>query len=159
APRPGTRRVLHHLQRSPKEAFRSWLSASRVAELLESDLRAAESALEQKAISLEAQMSAFGLRRLRKDDAFRFFRALLNYDPAVTEAAHLSHDVHVDFFAADSALDCHRDHLTLGNRTVRVLSMKDPPSATFPGMLSDLYDIHGEFVACLEWQRLGSDRV
>ena len=37
--------------------------------------------------------------------------------------------------------------------------MKEPPSQTFAFLLRDLYEIPGEFVACLEWQRLRSDRI
>ena len=37
--------------------------------------------------------------------------------------------------------------------------MKEPPSQTFAFLLQDLYEIPGEFVACLEWQRIPSDRM
>src|SRR5207237_1920193 len=53
----------------------------------------------------------------------------------------------------------HRDHLVVGSRRVKVLSMKEPPSQTFAHVLSDLHAIPGEFVACLEWQRIASDRM
>jgi type IV secretion system protein TrbE len=42
---------------------------------------------------------------------------------------------------------------------VKVLSMKEPPSHTFAGVLHDLAALHGEFVACLEWQRIPGDRM
>ena len=47
----------------------------------------------------------------RRREAFRFFRELVNYDPAVADAARLTYDTHLDYFVADSAVDCHRDHL------------------------------------------------
>jgi len=37
--------------------------------------------------------------------------------------------------------------------------MKEPPTHTFAFLLQDLYEIPGEFVACLEWQRIPSDRM
>src|SRR5688572_24056348 len=37
--------------------------------------------------------------------------------------------------------------------------MKEPPSQTFAFVLEDLYEIPGEFMACLEWQRIPSDRM
>ena len=37
--------------------------------------------------------------------------------------------------------------------------MKEPPSQTFAFLLQDLYEIPGEFIACLEWQRIPSDRM
>ena len=107
----------------------------------------------------EVQISDFGPARLQKRDAFRFFRELVNYDPAVVDAARLTYDTHLDYFVSDSAVDCHRDHLLVGDRVVKVLSMKEPPSQTFAFLLQDLYEIPGEFIACLEWQRIPSDRM
>ena len=104
-------------------------------------------------------MSDLEPARLPKADAFRFFRALVNYSPAVVDAARLTHDTHLDYYVSDSTVECHRDHLLVGDREVRVLSMKEPPSQTFAFLLQDLYEVPGEFIACLEWQRIRSDRV
>ena len=60
---------------------------------------------------------------------------------------------------ADSPVECHRDHLTVGSRQVKVLSMKEPPAQTFAHILGDLLAVPGEFIACLEWQRAGQDRA
>ena len=81
------------------------------------------------------------------------------YGPAAIDAARLTHDTHLDYFVPDSAIDCHRDHLMVGDRFVKVLSMKEPPSQTFAFLLQDLYEIPGELIACLEWQRIPSDRM
>jgi type IV secretory pathway VirB4 component len=105
------------------------------------------------------QVSDIGLTRLAKADAFRFFRQLVNYDPPAIDAARLTHDTHLDYFVSDSAIDCHRDHLLVGDRFVKVLSMKEPPNQTFAFLLQDLYEIPGELIACLEWQRIPSDRM
>ena len=83
----------------------------------------------------------------------------MNYEPAVVDAARLTHDTHLDYFVSDSAVDCHRDHLLVGDRVVKVLTTKEPPSQTFAFLLQDLYEIPGEFIACLEWQRIPSDRM
>jgi len=37
--------------------------------------------------------------------------------------------------------------------------MKEPPNATFAHLLEDLYTVPGEFIACLEWQRIPNDRM
>ena len=105
------------------------------------------------------QISDFGPARLQKREAFRFFRELVNYEPAVVDAARLTHDTHLDYFVSDSAVDCHRDHLLVGDRVVKVLTTKEPPSQTFAFLMQDLYEIPGEFIACLEWQRIPSDRM
>ena len=45
------------------------------------------------------------------------------------------YDTHLDYFVADSAVECHRDHLMVGRHAVKVLSMKEPPAQTFAHML------------------------
>ena len=61
--------------------------------------------------------------------------------------------------SSDSSIECHRDHLLVGDRLVKVLSMKEPPSHTFAHLLRDLYEIPGDLIACLEWQRIPNDRM
>jgi type IV secretion system protein VirB4 len=144
---------------SPVESLREWLSASRVIDLIETDVNRGLVTLQQKAQAFEIQLSELGLRRLHKEEAFGLFRILLNLDPARAASARLSHDVHLDYFVADCGVDCHRDRLVVGNRQVKVLSMKEPPSQTFALLLRDLYAVPGEFIACLEWQRIPHDRM
>ncbi len=143
----------------PREAVRRWLGTTDTFALVESELDRAIGTLHHKAQALEVQLAEFGLERLAKDDAFRFFRRLVNYDPATIDAARLRYDTHLDYFVADSAVECQRDHLVVGHRLVKVLSTKEPPSHTFAFLLRDLYTIPGELIACLEWQRLPNDRM
>jgi type IV secretion/conjugal transfer VirB4 family ATPase len=145
--------------RSPREVLGRGFSNSRRIALVESDLDRALNTLQHKARAFEAQLGDFGLRRLGKDETFRFLRQLVNYDPAVAEAAPRAPDTYLDFFVADSPVECHRDHLIVGNRYVKLLSMKEPPTQTFAHVLADLYAVPGEFIACLEWQRIPSDRM
>jgi type IV secretion/conjugal transfer VirB4 family ATPase len=144
---------------APGDALRGWLSATRTLTALEGTLHRAMAALDQKARGLEVQLSALGPQRLAKHEAFQFFRGLLNLDAARAAAANLTHDAHLDYFVADSAVECHRDRLVVGHRVVKALSMKEPPSHTFPLLLGELYSIPGEFIACLEWQRIPNDRM
>jgi type IV secretion system protein VirB4 len=153
------RTELRGFWQTPRKALRFWLSSDRVLHLLESELDRAIGTLRHKAQAFEVQIGEFGPARLDKAAAFRFFRELLNYSPAVIDSARLAYDTHLDYFVSDSAVDCHRDHLVVGDRIVKVLSMKEPPSQTFAFLLQDLYEIPGEFVACLEWQRIPSDRM
>jgi type IV secretion system protein VirB4 len=150
---------LQRLLSSPIASLREWLSVSRVTDFLETDINGAFVTLCQKAQAFEVQLSELGPRRLRKEEAFGLFRILLNLDPARAASARLSHDVHLDYFVADCGVDCHRDRLVVGNRQVKVLSMKEPPSQTFALLLRDLYAVPGEFIACLEWQRIPNDRM
>ena len=150
---------LRGLWKGPREALRTWLSTDRTLKLIDTELDRAVGTLHHKAQGFEVQISDFGPARLQKREAFRFFRELVNYEPAVVDAARLTHDTHLDYFVSDSAVDCHRDHLLVGDRVVKVLTTKEPPSQTFAFLMQDLYEIPGEFIACLEWQRIPSDRM
>ncbi|MCC7241475.1 MAG: DUF87 domain-containing protein [Acidobacteria bacterium] len=151
--------ALRRMWRAPREGLRAWLSSSAAHAFVEAELDRGIAALHHKAQAFEVQLADFGPRRLPKAEAFRFFRQLLNYDPAVVDAARLSHDVHLDYFVADSPVECHRDHLTVGRQAVKVLTMKEPPSQTFAHLLADLLAVPGEFIASLEWQRTASDKM
>ena len=145
--------------RAPGHALRQWLSTSHTCALLETELDRALNTLHHKARAVEVQLDDSGLRRLNKAEAFRFFRRLINYDASTIAASALAYDTHLDYFVADSAVECHRDRLIVGHQAVKVLSMKEPPGQTFAHILGDLFAIPGEFIACLEWQRSPHDRV
>lgn len=96
---------------------------------------------------------------LSKHDAFRFFRRLLNYTSWKADPGSLKHDTHLDFYAADSSLDCHRGHLQMDDQRIRILTMKEPPGRTFAHMLEGLVSVPCASVTCLEWQRLPVARI
>jgi type IV secretion system protein TrbE len=96
---------------------------------------------------------------LNRDEVFGFVRRLCNYVEWKAEAAPLKYDGYLDYFVADSTLECHRSHLRVDDYYVKVLTTKEPPSATYPQMLDALHRIPHAFVACAEWQRLPVDRV
>jgi type IV secretion/conjugal transfer VirB4 family ATPase len=150
---------LRHVWRTPRNAVRSWLSTGHTVTLLETELNRAIATLHHKASAFGVQLSDLGPTPLEKAEAFGFFRRLVNYGPATIAAAHLTYDTHLDYFVADSTIECHRDHLLVGHQRIKVLSMKEPPSQTFAHLLGDLYTIPGEFIACLEWQRIPNDRM
>lgn len=143
----------------PLAALRTRLSARHTRTLLETTLDGAIATLYEQARVIEAQLGDVGLRRLDKTHAFRFFRQLLNGDASTAATPTLPTDAHLDYFVADAPVDCHRDHLRVGQRFVKVLSMKAPPTRTFAGLLDGLSSIPGDLVACLEWQRLPNDHV
>ncbi len=151
---------LHGLWREPRQALRRWLSTHHSLKVLETELDDAIERLLHQAESFETQLADFGLSRLGPPDAYQFFRQLVNYEPAVASAVPpTTPATYLDYFIADSPVDCHRDHLMVGSRQVKVLSMKEPPGQTFAHILGDLLGVPGEFIACLEWQRAGQDRM
>jgi type IV secretion system protein VirB4 len=156
---PRTSTCLRGLWRRPAQALQQWLSLTHTTRLLESDLERAVATLQQRAAGLEVQLAELGLRRLPKAEAFRFFRRLANCDRATADHAPLTHDTHLDYFVADSPVECHRDHLLVGRHAVKVLSLKEPPARTFAHMLGDLLAVPGAFIACLEWQRCRPEHI
>ena len=145
--------------KAPAQALRDWLSPNAAIRVLTSELDRAIATLHHKAAAFEVQLQEIGLQRLAKADAYTFLRQLVNHDPRVAAANRLRYDTQLDFFLSDSAIDCHRDHLQVGSRVVKVLTMKEPPSQSFAFMLEDLYALPGELVACLEWQLIPRDRM
>jgi type IV secretion system protein VirB4 len=151
---------LHGIWKEPRAALQRWLSTHHSLRLLETELDDAVERLLHQADAFESQLTDFGLSRLACSEAFLFFRQLVNYDPSVLSAVPpTTPDTYLDYFVADSPVECHRDHLLVGSQQVKVLSMKEPPGQTFAHILGDLLAVPGEFIACLEWQRAGQDQM
>jgi len=149
---------LQGVLQNPRRALREWLSSASVLRLLEADLDRAVAQLQQKAAAFEIQLAdSVRPTRLDKASAFQFFRRLVNYGGE--PGAPLRYDTHIDYFVADSPVECHRTHLDVGEVGVKVLTMKEPPAGTFAHVLEDLYTLPGEFIACLEWRRTPNDRT
>jgi len=100
-----------------------------------------------------------GLRILHKAEAFAFLRLLANLDPEVSNSEHLRHDGHVDFYMASSPITCTRDGLQIAEAQLEVLSVKEPPHATFPNVLRDLLALETNFILCTEFKRILNDQA
>ena len=151
---------LRGVWRDPRRAIREWLSHQETLSLLEVELERAIAQFEHKASAFQVQLAdSVQPTRLSTADAYRFLRSLVNYEPHKAAGAPLPGDAHVDYFMADSPIECHRDHLDLDGFHVKALTMKEPPAGTFAHILEDLYTVPGEFIACLEWSRIANDRV
>ena len=148
------------LLRAPGSAVRSLLSVDAVTAGMTDEIARATAELHQKAHAFTVQLAdTVAPTLLPKADAFRFFRRLVNYAPHKVDPVTLKHDTHLDFYVADSGIDCHRDALMVDGYRVKVLTMKEPPAKTFAHILQDLYAIPSPFIACLEWQRLSTARM
>lgn len=144
--------------RHPLQALRRLLSVQEAVHWLDQDLARARATFFQHVAAVEVQLAELSPARLSKVEAYRFLRRLVNYRPHVA-GTPLVADVHLDYFMADSPVECHRDHLDVDGVTVKLLTMKEPPSATFANMLDDLYAVPCEALVCLEWQRIPADRM
>ncbi len=147
--------ILYEGWTSRRSALRASLSTAITMAVMSAQLERAVEHLHQKADAFTVQLAdTVKPTKLAKGDAFQFFRQILNYTPRKVDGVSLKHDSHLDYYAADSAVECHRDHLEIDDFKVKVMTMKEPPAKTFATVLQDLYAIPSAFTACLEWQRI-----
>lgn len=134
--------------------IRTALSQAKTVAWLETQFTEAAERLRHSADAFALHLSdVLRPEPLEKAASFRLFRRLLNYSEWKAGAAALKYDSFVDFFACDSSLECHRDHLQMDDTRIRVLTMKEPPARTFAHILEDLAVIPSAFVCGLEWKR------
>ena len=94
------------LRRWGQGAVRASWSVRRTGALLEAELDRAIDTLHRKAHGFEAQIAELGPERLTSAEVFRFFRRLVNYDAAPLGATPPTPVTHVDYFVADSPVEC-----------------------------------------------------
>jgi type IV secretion/conjugal transfer VirB4 family ATPase len=145
---------LSHLFTSPRAALREMLSTERKVTVLEEEMHKTCELLKNKVMNLVIQLQdALQVEVLDKEHAFRFFRGLLNYTPYKSDGVRLKYDNFVDFQACDSTLECHRDHLSLDEHCIEVLTLKEPPGQTFAHLLRSLPEIPSNYIIASEWKR------
>ena len=137
----------------PRARLEYWLSAGARSAALAQDIASSQDLLLNKARAFLSQLDD-GLRPtlLDKHQCFGFLRSLLNYGALALDAPRLKYDDHVDYQICGSALECHRDHLRLGDAYVQVLTLKEPPSQTYAHLLRRLQDLPSQFVIASEWK-------
>lgn len=145
-------RIRSVLQR-PRNAM-DWLSQSSALTILETDLMRAVEVLTNKVNSFAVQLrDVVSLEILSTDGALQLLGRLLNYAPYKSSSLSMHSTEDIGFQLANSALECHRDHLQLDNYHVRVLTLKDPPAQTHANMFRGLQELASNFVAVTEWSR------
>ena len=110
----------------------------------------------------EQTVDPFGAVVLRKEETFRFFRQLLNLDEAVSGSVRLQQDTSVDYQLCGTVLawDEAFRHLRMGNRHLRVLSIKEGtlkhesglPGRTVPNLLRDMLTVNCHMIVCEQWR-------
>jgi type IV secretion/conjugal transfer VirB4 family ATPase len=118
------------------------------------EMRKAETVLRQKVESFRLQCSDFvAVRLLTKDETFRVLKRTLNFDLRKLHAAALKHDTFLDYYLAESHLECHRTYLRMDDDYVKVLTLKEPSAHTFPLLLKGLLDVHANYHVVTEWKK------
>ena len=88
-----------------------------------------------------------------KEAALTFFRRLVNFD-AWRIAGKPRADQFLDYQVVNSDIEAERDHLRVGDHTVRVLTMKEAIGETRPLVLDQLFKIPANFYVVTEWTPL-----
>jgi type IV secretion system protein VirB4 len=148
---------LGQLPSRPKQAIRELqglLSSRKQAVLIDSELERALAALHAKARSFLGQVSDFvGARVLGKADAFRVLKQVLNVSPLKLENARLTRDTFLDYFLAESHIECHRGFLRLDDYYLKVLTLKEPSPHSFPLIFKRLLEVEANYFLCSEWRK------
>ena len=130
------------------------LSAKNEIVLVDEDLRRVQSTLNQKISSFLLQVNDFlPIRLLDKHEAFQVLKRVLNFGRQKLELARLKHDSFLDFYLAESHLECHRSFLRLDDYYVKVFTLKEPSPQSFPLIFQRLLETEANFFAVTEWKR------
>jgi type IV secretion/conjugal transfer VirB4 family ATPase len=160
--RTWTERV-RQLLREPRRAVEELFSPPAEAKAMMAALLEEAHQFEERIANCLTQLGDdVGARILRGPEAFELLRTFLNYDPTRASASpHIvaAAETMLDYAICDSPLECHRDHLVLGDQVVKVLVMKDAPAQTFPHMLQEIDEIRGNLLLVSEWQREPNERI
>jgi type IV secretion system protein VirB4 len=120
----------------------------------EREIARAEAILLQKAESFRTHVSDFVfVRILGKEEVFPVLKRTLNFEAVKLQAARLKHDTFLDYYLAESHLECHRGHLRVGEEYVKVLTLKEPSAHTFPLLLKGLLDVRANYHIVTEWKK------
>jgi len=115
---------------------------------------------------LDQYVQAFGrqladfmqIEILNQQGQFTFFRRLLNYDDWRIAGSPQSTQF-LDYQVVNSDIEAERDHLRVGDHTVRVLTMKEAITETRPLVLDALLKIPANFYVVTEWTPLPADKA
>jgi type IV secretion system protein VirB4 len=155
----GAAKVLDEFKTHPGRALRRILSTASATSVLASELATARNELYGTVQSFLAAADIFSPRTLGKQDAFRFFRRLLNYDPNKHQPAQLPSMDLLDYYASDSFLEVHRGYMKQDDYYLQVLTLKQPPSSTFANTLADLIKLPTNAIICTEFRRIPNEQA
>ncbi len=148
---------LSYIVTHPREALSEFLSTEGKVLVMEREVARSIELLSNRVESFAIQLAdLIEPRILDKRGCYSFFRRILNYSRERADSIGLKYDTHIDYFAAGETLECHRTHLVLGDRPVKVLTLKDPPGQTAANLMHVLAELPASFVAVSEWTREGN---
>jgi type IV secretion/conjugal transfer VirB4 family ATPase len=153
-------RFLEHPSQSFFELCAQSFSTKKMVLVLGKDLQEAQAAVLHKARSFILQVSDFlPVRILPKQEAFSVLKKTLNFDPRKLGAARLKHDTFLDYYLPESHVECHRRYLRVDDDYVKVLTLKEPSSQSFPLIFQRLLEVEANYHVVTEWKREDSGKT
>jgi type IV secretion/conjugal transfer VirB4 family ATPase len=154
--------LLHHARSRRTEALTKKVQAlfgtSAQADLIEREIDEARKRLAERVHAFTQQLADFlPTRVLGRAEAHLVLRRLLNPDPRKAAGPGLKYDTHVDFYTADSHIETYRNHLRFDDYFVRVVTLKQAPSTTWPLILKQLYELPANLHVVTEWHALTTE--
>jgi type IV secretion system protein VirB4 len=149
-------RSLVGLTSEPKQALgelKGFFSRNKQTVLVGDSIEKQHRLLLNQVRSLTVQLSDFVKIDISdKQEAFAVLKRLLNFSPLKIDHARLKYDTHVDYFLADSALECYPGHLFIDNCYVKVLTLKEPTAQSWPLILRKLLEVGASYHIVTEWK-------
>jgi len=153
------RKAVYDKQHSWRE-LKAALSIQEQGLLLGEEIHGARTALDEKVSSFLRQVNDFlTVEVLDKQEAFRFLKRTLNFDRDKLNLARLKHDTFLDYYLCESHLECHRRFLRVDDFYVKVLTLKEPSSQSFPLIFQKLLEIRANFFIVTEWKKEDPDKT
>lgn len=142
------------IEERTKLAFFAQFSARQTLNTSRQDLKREMEQLTTAVNSLCVQLEGtIRPTRLDAHGTVRFLRSLVNASTEKHEPHGTLPMYHLDQYLPQSGMQSWKDHLTQDDYTIRMLSMIDPPSQTFPHVLRGLLQISSNMIICTQWKR------
>jgi len=155
--------VLFEFPRNPKKAVHGLLtdfSSDKQVVAAGRQIDEAQAALLEKTRSFLVQVSDFlSVRMLEKGEAFRVLKRTINFAPEKVASANLKYNTFLDYYLPESAIECHRGHLRVDDYYVKVLTLKEPSTHSFPLIFKRLLEVGANYYIVTEWKREDSGRM
>ncbi len=149
-------RSVQKLASEPKQAIeelKGFVSSKKQTVLIGSAIEKQHRLLLHQVRSLILQLSDFVKIEISdKQQAFTVLKRLLNFSPIKLDHARLKYDTHVDYYLADSALECYPGHLLVDDCYVKVLTLKEPTAQSWPLILRQLLEVGASYHIVTEWK-------
>ena len=136
------------------------IASERTKVLLQDQIDGDVRQLKQRVNSVVQQLGdLMTIELVTADDAFRVLYPLLNPGGEKRKSTRLVTTIGLDYQLCDTQIEAHRGYLRLDETFAKLLTLKEPPSETWPLILRDLLEIQANFTMVSEWKPLDNGKA